>query len=53
MTDKQKIDNKTMDILKKNMIDNVFSLMTQEQRKECFEFIAKYYNLKTGAKVNE
>jgi len=54
MKDKQKIDDKTVEILKVNMINNVFSLMTQAQRKKCFDYIAEYYDLKTGkAKYND
>lgn len=52
MEDKQKIDDKTVGILKKNMINNVFNLMTQKQRKGCFEFIAKHYDLETGKEID-
>ena len=45
-----KIDAKVLEILKKNMINNLLNYMTDEQRKELFEFIEKYYDLKTGEK---
>ena len=48
MKDKIIIDEKILKILKKNMINNLLNYMTDEQRKEMFEFIGKYYNLKTG-----
>jgi len=44
----KKINKKTMQILKKNMIHNLLNFMTTKQRKEIFEFIGKHYNLETG-----
>ena len=44
------IDAKVLEILKKNMINDLLNYMTDEQRKEIFEFIGKYYDLETGRK---
>ena len=53
MDSKIKVDEKILKILKKNMINNLLNYMTDEQRKEMFEFIGKYYNLETGEEINE
>lgn len=46
----KKINKKTMEILKKNMIHNLLNYMTAKQRKEIFQFIGKHYDLETGEK---
>ena len=46
------IDAKVLEILKKNMINDLLNYMTKEQRKEIFEFIGKHYNLETGEEIN-
>lgn len=51
MDDKIKIDEKTLEILKRNMINNLLNYMTAKQRKEIFEFIGKHYNLETGEEI--
>lgn len=44
------LNQQTIDIIKKNMINDLLNYMTDEQRKEIFEFIGKYYDLETGKK---
>ena len=50
MKDKITIDKQILKILKKNMVEDLLNYMTDEQRKEIFEFIGKYYDLETGKK---
>ena len=52
MDSKITIDAKVLEILKKNMINDLLNYMTDEQRKELFEFVGKHYSLETGEVKN-
>lgn len=52
MDKKITVSSKILKTVKNNMVNDLLNYMTDVQRKELFDFIGKYYNLKTGEEIN-